>query len=248
MAPRLWRRRKNRPAPDAMTLVEHLAEIRRRLVYSAVALAACGVVAFVFYPQILAFLQHPYCQVHHPCLLYVTGPLDGISVRVKVATFGGLFLASPVLFFQIWRFVTPGLKKREKRYVVPFISVSVVLFTLGGAVAYLTFSHALAWLDAIGGSGLQQRYDPVSYLNLIVLLMAIFGLMFEFPVLLVALEMVRVVTPSQLSSWRRWAFVGIVVVAAVITPSSDPFSMLALAIPLYIFYEASILIGKILRR
>lgn len=248
MAPRLRRRRTRRPTPDAMTLVEHLAELRRRLVYCAAALALAGVIAFVLYGHILSFLQHPYCQVHHPCVLYVTGPLDGLSVRVKVATFGALFLASPVLFWQLWRFVTPGLKQKEKRYAVPFVAASFSLFALGCVVAYVTFAHALQFLDGIGGKGLQQIYDPISYLNLVVLLMAVFGLMFEFPVLLVGLELARAVTPSQLSSWRRWAIVGITVVAGVITPSSDPFSMLALAIPLYVFYEVSILIGKLLRR
>jgi sec-independent protein translocase protein TatC len=115
-------------------------------------------------------------------------------------------------------------------------------------VAYLTFPHALNFLDHIGGPSLTEILDPTKYLSLIVLMMTVFGLTFEFPVLLVSLELAGVLTPKQLSSWRRWAIVLIVVVAGVITPSSDPFSMMALAIPLYVFYELSIVVGKILNR
>jgi sec-independent protein translocase protein TatC len=126
--------------------------------------------------------------------------------------------------------------------------VSILLFALGCAVAFVTFPHALGWLQSIGGPSLTEIFDPTKYLSLIVLLMTIFGLTFEFPVLLVSLEIAGVLSPKQLSSWRRWAIVLIVVVAGVVTPSSDPFSMMAMAIPLYVFYELSIVIGKIIKR
>jgi sec-independent protein translocase protein TatC len=215
----------------------------------AAAFLVMAVVAFVVYPQILSFLKHPYCQVAPKhCSFYITGPLDGLALRVKIAAYGGLFLASPVLLWEFWRFITPGLHPKEKRYAIPFVVASISLFALGCVVAFLTFPHALKWLDSIGGPSLNEIYDPTKYLSLIVLLMVVFGITFEFPVLLVSLEVAGVVTPQKLSSWRRWAIVGIVVVAGVITPSSDPFSMLALAIPLYIFYEMSIVSGKLIRR
>jgi sec-independent protein translocase protein TatC len=115
-------------------------------------------------------------------------------------------------------------------------------------VAFITFPHALQWLDTIGGQHLTAIYSPNNYLSLILLLMLVFGLTFEFPVILVSLEIAGVLTPKKLSSWRRWAIVLIVVVAGVVTPSSDPFSMLAMAIPLYIFYELSIVVGKLLHK
>ena len=124
----------------------------------------------------------------------------------------------------------------------------MVLFTLGCLVAYVTFPHALGWLDSIGGPSLHQIFDPNQYLSLIVLLMVVFGITFEFPAVLVSLEVAGVLSARKLSSWRRWAIVLIVVVAGVITPSSDPFSMIALAVPLYIFYEASIVVGKVIQR
>jgi sec-independent protein translocase protein TatC len=182
------------------------------------------------------------------CKLYVTAPLDGLSLRIKLASYGGLFLASPVILWELWRFITPGLHRNEKRYAVPFVVSSLVLFIFGAFLAFVAFPHALQFLQNIGGPTLQQIYNPNNYLGLLVALMLVFGLTFEFPVILVSLELVGVLTPQKLSSVRRWAIVGIVVFAAVITPSGDPFSMLALAVPMYVFYEASILIGRFLRR
>jgi sec-independent protein translocase protein TatC len=232
-----------------MTLVEHLTELRRRVLVSVAAFLVMATVGFVTYNWILAVLKHPYCEAAPThCGFYVTGPLDGLALRVKIAAYAGIFLASPVWLWELWRFITPGLNPKEKRYAVPFIVATISLFTLGAAVAFLIFPHALQWLDSIGGPSLTQILDPNKYLSLIILLMVAFGVTFEFPVLLVSLELAGVITPQQLSSQRRWAIIGIVVLAGVITPSSDPFSMCAMAIPLYIFYELSIIIGKIVRR
>jgi len=233
---------------EPMSVGGHLAELRRRVLVIGVALVVTCTVAFVAYPQILHWLQAPYCRVSPHCNLYVTGPLDGLALRIHVAAFGGAFLASPVILWQVWRFVTPGLRRNEKRYVVPFVGASVVLFAAGAWLAVFSLPHALRFLGSVGGPTLQQIYDPNKYVGLVTALMAVFGLTFEFPVVLVALEIVGVVSPSKLGSWRRWALVLIVTGAAVITPSGDPFSMLALAVPLYVFYEVSIVIGKLLRR
>ena len=231
-----------------MTLVEHLTELRRRVVVAVIAYAVTGVVCFVFYPHILAFLKSPYCRITPNCALYMTSPLDGLSLRVEIAAYGGLVLASPVFLWELWRFVTPGLLSHEKRYAVPFVASAIAFFCAGGVVAYVIFPHALAWLGSIGGPGLRQIYDPDRYLTLVVALIAVFGFTFEFPVVLVGLQLAGVLSPRRLSSFRRWAIVILVVVAAVITPSGDPFSMLALAVPLYAFYELSIVVGKLLRR
>jgi sec-independent protein translocase protein TatC len=234
-----------------MTLVEHLTELRRRLVVSILAVAIGAAVAFALYNHILNFFVHPYCATvgpHHSCKLFVTGPLDGFSIRLKIAAYGGLFLASPVVLYQLWRFITPGLNPNEKRYAVPFVLSSIILFTAGAGVAWLTFPHALSFLTAVGGPTLEQIYSPTNYLNLIILLMVAFGVAFQFPVLLVFLELAGVLSPAQLSRWRRKAIVVVFAVAAIVTPSSDPFSMLALAIPMVLFYEASIVIGKLLKR
>ena len=244
----ILRRKREAPSPDAMTLVEHLAELRRRVIVCVVAFAVTATVAFVIYNQILAFLEGPYCRVAHPCQLYVTGPLDGLSLRIEIAAYAGAFLALPVLLWEAWRFVTPGLKANEKRYAIPFLASSLLLFCLGAGLAFLVFPHALQWLGSIGGPSLKEIYNSQRYLGLILALMAIFGITFEFPVVLVSLELAGVLSPRTLSSWRRWMIFLIVLFAAIITPSSDPFSMTALAVPLYVFYEASIVLGRILKR
>jgi len=236
-----------KPNPDTMTLGEHLGELRRRLIICVVAFSAGAIASYVVYNQILRVLRDPYCQVEpHSCVLYVTTPLQGFSLRLDIAAYGGLFLALPVILFELWRFVTPGLKANEKRYALPFAAATMVLFSLGAFVAYETFPHALKFLINVSGPGVHQIFSPNSYLQLILLLMLAFGATFEFPVVIVGLEIAGVITPARLSKWRRGAIIAMVVFAAVATPSSDPFSMLALAIPLLVFYELSIVIGKLL--
>jgi sec-independent protein translocase protein TatC len=231
-----------------MTLMEHLGELRRRVMIMVLAFSVGFVIAFIFYPHLLSALQRPYCEVSRNCALYVSSPLDGLSLRIKLGAFGGLIIASPVILWQLWRFITPALRKTEKRYIIPFVTASVVLFLAGCAMAYYTFPHTLRFLDAIGGPGLRQIYNPNQYLSLILLMMFLFGITFQFPVLLVSMEVAGIVTPARLLAWWRWAVILITVVAAVFTPSSDPFSMMMMAVPLTFFYFVSIGIGKLLGR
>lgn len=234
-----------------MTLVEHLGELRRRVIITILAVGAGAGVAFALYGSILGFFIHPYCAIlprGHACALYVTGPLEGIGIRFKIALWGGVVLAAPVVLWQLWRFVTPGLHPKEKRYAVPFVVASLTFFGLGGLVAWQTFPHALRFLTNVGGPSLQTIYSPANYLSLIVLLMAAFGVAFEFPVLLVALQAAGVVEASTLARWRRRSIVIVFIVAALFTPSSDPFSMLALALPMCAFYEGAILVGRVMQR
>lgn len=234
-----------------MSLVEHLTELRRRLVISAVAIAGGAVLAFVFYDQILDFLITPYCDTlppGRPCTLFITDPLEGFATRLKVATWGGFLLSSPVVLYQLWRFITPGLNPNEKRYAVPFVVSSVILFCLGALLARLTFPKALDFLLAVGGEDLEAILSPAKYLRLVILVALAFGVAFLFPVLLVFLQLANVLSSRRLASWRRQALVGIFIVAAVITPSQDPYSLFAMAGPMYIFYEASIVIGKVLKK
>lgn len=245
-------KRHDAPRPEAMTIVEHLGELRRRLIVSVVAFCAAAVVVYVFYPSLLRFLIHPLCVATHKpanaCYLTVLGPLDAFAIRLNVTAYGGLVLASPVIVFELWRFVTPGLKANERRYAVPFAVSSLCLFLAGAFVAWATFPHALGFLHAVGGPNIKDLFTPQKYLGLILALMAIFGVTFEFPVVLVGLELARVLTPARLRKWRRAAIVLIVVFSAVVTPSSDPFSMLALAVPMLVFYELSIGVGRLIER
>jgi sec-independent protein translocase protein TatC len=235
--------------PDAMTLFEHLAELRRRIIISAIAFACAAIVGYIEYGRILGFLRHPLCRADPTnCNLYVTGPIEGFGVHLDVAGYGGLALAAPVILFQLWRFVTPGLKASERRYAIPFVVATVLLFAFGVTVAWLTFPHALGFLRSASGVGIKEILSPQKYLNLLLALMALFGLTFEFPVVLVGLELARVVSTAQLRKFRRGAIIIIVIASGVLTPSSDPFSMLAMAVPMLVFYELSIIIGRLLKR
>ncbi len=173
--------------------------------------------------------------------------LQPFLVRLKIAAYVGILLASPVVLWQVWRFVTPGLTDREKRYAIPFLISTIVLFALGAVVAWITLPKALDFLIAIGGN-LDVKSTASSYVTLVGLMFLAFGISFEFPVLLVFLLLVRVLKTTQLRKYRRHAIVGIVTFAAVITPSQDPYSLFLMAIPMYVFYEASILLGRILKR
>ena len=235
------------PEPE-LTVVGHLTELRRRLVISVVAVVVAGALAFVFYEQILAVLLQPYRAATGKTTLFVTDPLEGFATRLKVAAYGGIVLASPVLLWQLWRFVTPGLHKRERRYAIPFVLSSMFLFCLGGGLAYYTLPRALEFLVEIGGDNLETLFSPAKYLGLIIFMIVAFGIAFEFPVVLVFLQLVGVLRSSRLRSWRRAAVVFIFVFVAVITPSSDPYSLIALAVPMYVFYEGSIVVGRVLGR
>jgi sec-independent protein translocase protein TatC len=249
MATRLLSGRRERPSPDAMTLMQHLAELRRRLIISVIGFVVGASIAAAFYQGMLNLLQHPLCRADpHNCSFYVQGPLDPLTLRIQMAAFGGLLIASPVILFQMWRFITPGLSRHEKRYAVPFVLISVVLFFAGAALAYTVFPHALAFLRRVGGPSLHQILSPNQYLSLILLMMFLFGLTFEFPVVLVGLQLAHVLRSRQLLKAWRWAIIGLTLVAAIFTPSADPLSMLVLEVPLVTFYFLSIGIGKLFGR
>jgi sec-independent protein translocase protein TatC len=237
-----------------MSLVEHLTELRSRLIKMVLAVAAGALIVWILWEPIFDFLLEPLVKAcdeagdQVECRIITTDPLQGLSTRLKVAGYGGIALATPVILWQIWRFITPGLYPREKRLAVPFVASGVVLFTLGAALAYWTTPKALDFLIDIAGEDLDAFYTPDKYIRLIVYMMLAFGIGFEFPILLVFLQLAGVLTYQRLASWRRYAAVGIVVVVAVITPSGDPISLAALSVPMYLFYEISILIGRLIAR
>lgn len=250
-----FRRAKLGTANESMTLTEHLAELRTRIIRSllAVGVGVLGVLAF--YDPVLAFLRRPYdnlCERRPDlvtnCDLYSLGPLDGFSARMRIALYGGLILALPVVLWQVWRFIVPALHDRERRYAIPFIASTVVLFVAGGALAYLTLDKGLEFLVGWSGSDVEQAFQITKYVSLVALMIAAFGVGFEFPVLLVFLQLAGVVRPRQLVEGWRVAIVAIVVLAAVITPSGDPITLVALTVPLVILYFVAIGLGHLLVR
>jgi sec-independent protein translocase protein TatC len=231
-----------------MTIWEHIAELRSRLIKCAIAVAVGMAFGFWVYPYLTTLLLVPYCDLNPDCSLFVTDPLEGFAIRLKLAAYVGFAVAMPVLLWQIWRFVTPGLYPHEKRYAVPFLISAITLFLFGAAIAFYTLNPALEFLISIAGIDVQPLYSPDSYFTLIAYMMLAFGLGFEFPVLLVALQIAGVLTPRKLLGWWRYATVLIVVFAAVATPSADPVSMMALALPMIAFYAMAIGIGFLIQK
>jgi sec-independent protein translocase protein TatC len=254
------RRRARRPRlrgpEDTMTLTEHLAELRRRLIVSILAVTVAALVMFVLYdPWLQRFLGDPYFDLckQNPdwqCQngFLVTDLLGAFTTRIRVAGYFGLAAALPVVLWQVWKFIVPGLHPKERRYAVPFVLSSIALFLFGCLVAYVTMPYAVQFL--VGYAGVKSRVDLTAdkYINLITLMMVAFGVGFLFPVLLVFLQLVGIASPGRLLRWWRQAVVLCFVIAAVITPSGDPFSLFALAIPMIVFYFASVLVGWLLTR
>ncbi len=237
-----------------MTLVQHLEELRRRLIISAVAVALGSIGGFILYRPVLDFLQEPYREAVASLpetitdKLIVTTPTEPFLAFLKIGLFVGLMLALPVILFQLWRFITPGLTSKERRMGIPFVLSSLVLFGAGTVFAFAVVPRGLAFLFSFGGDNLVPLLTIDRYLSFLFFLVLAFGLSFELPLVLLFLTGVRVISSAQLRRWRRYALMGTVVFAAVATPTQDPYTMLLMAVPIYLLYEGAILIARAFKR
>jgi len=239
-------RRRRRSRSNDMTVVEHLDELRRRLIISLAAVGLASVVGFVFYRPILDFLQEPYRDAVESLPQTITSDL--ILAFIKIGLFIGLLIALPVILYHLWRFITPGLTQRERRYAIPFVLSSLVLFAAGTVFAFMILPRGLTFLFSFGGDNLVPLLTIDRYLSFLFFLILAFGLSFELPLVLLFLTGVRVISSSQLRRWRRYAALGTAIFAAVATPTADPYTMLLLWIPLYFLYEGAILIARLMKR
>ena len=251
-----WRaRRRKRIAARATTnLMGHLRELRRRLVFSLIAFIVVSIGAFFFYPALLELIRAPLCSLDsrflgpQGCDLIFTKVGGGFMFRLKVTALAGIFFASPVWLYQMWAFVTPGLTSKEKKYALPFLVTSVLLFVAGGVLAYLALPQGLRLLLTIGGDGLVAFLDAEKYLSFVGLMMLGFGVLFEMPVFIFFLGLVGVLSATQLRKQRKIALVSIVALAAIVTPSQDPYTLLALSVPLYVMFEITIMALRLVER
>ena len=227
--------------PEAtMSIGGHLVELWTRLVWASSALVLGSVVGFIFHQRILDWLEVPYESAVAKPLIFLR-PTEAFSVAMRLSLFGGAILASPVIIYQVWRFVSPALTKQERRYVVPLSLVLAVLFTGGVVLGYWSLERGLSFLFGFGGESLEPFIQAEAYLSFATRFILVFGLAFEFPVFMFAAAAAGVVGSRALRNNRRWAITSIVVIGAVITPSGDPLTLLLLSAPLYILYEITIL-------
>lgn len=256
-------------------LLEHLTELRTRLIICVVAFVLAFVVCFYFAEPISLFLFHPFKVANtifasqgeghghglelltaliqataapptagEPLALVFTAPLEFFFAKLRLAGFGAIALAFPVLAFQLYRFVAPGLYRREKGAFLPFLFASPVLFLMGAALVYYIMLPFVLWFSLsqqIAGEGIEVSLLPRigEYLQLVTTLILAFGLSFQLPVVVTLLGMAGIISSETLAQGRRYAIVGVVVLAAIVTPP-DPISQLMLAVPLALLYEVSI--------
>jgi sec-independent protein translocase protein TatC len=227
-------------AEAAMTFADHLVELRGRLIKGVVAIVVGSVVGFFFHEWILDILSQPYEDTVGEGLAFFR-PTEAFSLVMRLSLFGGVILASPVLIYQTWRFVAPALTKREKKYVYPLSGVLALLFAGGVALGYWSLSRGLSFLIGFGGDALDPVIGGEFYLSFAMRFILAFGIAFEFPVFLFAGAAMGFVHTSKLREGRRWAFLAIMILAALITPSGDPLTLALLTFPLYLMYEITIL-------
>ena len=208
------------------------------------ALFVGAVAAFFFRDQMLEILQQPYAVVSDQNLI-VTGPTEPFSIAMRMSLFGGAILASPVIAYQAWAFVNPGLTTRERKWAFPVVTAMVTLFCLGVGFAYWSMERALGFLLTIL-EGLDTLVTVESYTRFTIRFLLLFGISFQFPVFLFAAAAAGLVSSAKLASGRRWAVLIIVTVGAVLTPTGDPLTLLLLSVPLYLFYEATIWLVRLI--
>jgi sec-independent protein translocase protein TatC len=237
LIPNIWRRAI--ASDDKLPFTDHLDELRHRLIISVIGIGVGFAISYAFSQQILLLLQRPM-----PTRLIFIAPTEAFFVNLKVALYAGLFLSIPLILFQVWKFVAPGLYEHERRYSYPFLIISTVLFLVGAAFAYLVILPiALHFLIAQGGEHWQPNITLSNYLAFCMRLLLAAGLIFEFPVMMYFLTKVGVVTPEFLVKNRKYAVLAAFVISAILTPP-DVFSQVLLAIPLFLLFEASIFVAK----
>jgi sec-independent protein translocase protein TatC len=229
-----------------MPLMDHLRELRNRVVKIALALLAGSVVGWVFYNRITTFLQEPFCNAVSGCrtgdaghYLQMIGVLDPVYFKFKVAILAGAVITSPVWLYQLWAFIAPGLYSREKRWTYTFIGAAVPLFALGCLFAYLAMQQGLRFIMDMAPVGSATVYTWDSYLGYWTAMIAAFGACFEVPLFLVMLNMVRVLTHERFKKWRRIVIFLIFVAAGIASPSPDPVIMLFLGGSVIVLVEAA---------
>lgn len=230
-----------------LTLVEHLEELRRGLIIVLITWALTTTLAFIFNHEVIAVLERPL----HLALLHsrspfgdtvvITSPIAGLAIPFEVSGVAGLVMAVPVVIWRAWVFIAPGLRGTERRLAFPFVFGTLFFFAFGGLFAYFVLPIGLTFLATFLGSNAVYLPDLMAYLQFLALVVLIFGVTFEMPVVLCLLGAIGIVSSEKLRQWRKIAIFVIVVVALIVTPGADPFTPSFLSAALILFYEGSIL-------
>jgi sec-independent protein translocase protein TatC len=237
-----------------MTLLAHLRELRRRLAIILLIVTAGTIAGYFLYEPILSILERPFCAVDPAyrfggsadrCVLVFSGVLDGFTTRLKIAALAGAVVTAPAWLYQVWAYVTPGLRRTERRYTIAFVLSSTLLFAAGAYVAYEVLAKGLSMLLSQGGDNVEAMLTVTSYLSFVTLTLVVFGLSFELPLLIVMANLAGVLSSATLRRSQRIAIFLIFMFAGIVVPSTDPFSMCAMAIPMVLLYEAAVVFATL---
>jgi sec-independent protein translocase protein TatC len=242
--------------PSAMTLVEHLEELRWRIFKSLIALVVFSIAAFFFHVQILDFLTRPLpadanmiaSLTHGNQKLVITGVAEGFTTYLLVSIAAGFILSLPVILYQVWAFISPGLYAHEKKHAVPFIVAGLVLFIVGLSLGYVVLQYPINWLVNFASDNFTSLISAGNYFTFIAYFLLAFGVMFEIPLVLTFLSIIGVINAETLTRKRAVAHVGLWVASTVITPGADPYSPIFLGVSMSCLYELSIIFIKITTR
>lgn len=233
-----------------MTLFEHIEEMRTRLLYSLLAIIVLFFICFAFSEQLLTFLRAPLEQAlpEQAEILHFTAPLEVFLANLKVSFLCALVFSCPIWLYHFWRFTAPALMNKERKYLLPFLIVSVALFWLGISFCYyVILPLALDFLISVGMKVGTPIIKVSDYISLLIVLIFCFGLVFETPLILVLLSLLGLVTADDLRKQRRFVLIGTVILAALLTPP-DPISQIGLAVPIYAMYELSIIVIALIKK
>jgi sec-independent protein translocase protein TatC len=226
------------PAPvGEMSLVDHLAELRDRLIRVVIVVAIASVVGFLFSDQIVSLLKAP---IPGGKPLFFTGLGDAFVIKLKISVVVGIIIAMPVILWQLWGFIAPGLTLNERRVVRPWLPLAMVFFLLGTGIAYLILPYAAGFLIGFETPDLQALITAGEYFDFVTTMFLAFGIIMEFPILLFGLSRVGIVTSQRLVAARRMSILGIAIFATAITPGGDLVSPFALGVTMYVLFEGTI--------
>lgn len=247
----MFGRDRERDPEGRMTLRDHIAELRTRVFKSLIAVFVGSVVGYAIAGWVLGLIQTPYCELparirgENDCTLHFFGVTEAFSVRLSLALTVGVLLAAPVWLYQLWAFIAPGLRPQERKWGVVFVATSVVLFATGGFLAFFVTEHALEFLLGALGEDATSILGVQEYISFLTTLLLIFGVGFEFPLMFVLLNAAGILSYRNMVGWWRWVVLAIFVFAAVASPTGDPFSMIALALPIVALYGVALLIARV---
>ena len=231
------------------SLLTHLNELRWRIVKIAIALVGSSLFSLVFANAIKDFLAEPYERIcDQEVCFQVISPTESFSVLMRVAVFSGVILSSPIVLYQIWAFVSPALTNRERRWAVPVIGVSLLLFMLGVSFGFWVMPRAFEFFLGIFDEGVASNFRLGDYFSFVIRFLLAFGVSFMYPVFLFGAAAANLVTSAQLGNGRRWAVLVIVIAAAAITPTGDILTLSLLSVPLYLFYELTYWLVRLILR